>query len=44
MSVVFTLKDILVLIFSPSGDNKERNNGALNVVDFAIFSSFEKIE
>ena len=23
------------------GDNKERKNGALNVVDVAIFSSFE---
>ena len=27
-----------------SSGNEERENGALNVVDFAIFSSFEKIE
>ena len=26
-----------------SGGNKERKNGALNVVNFAIFSSFEKL-
>ena len=37
MSVVFTLKDILGLsIFMFSG-NKERKNGALNVVDVGIF-------
>ena len=37
MSVVFTLKYILGLSIFVSDGNKERKNGALNVVDFAIF-------
>ena len=44
MSVVFTLKDILGLSIFMSGVSKERKNGALNVVDVAIFLSFENIE
>ena len=36
VSVVFTLKDILGLSIFVFGGNKERKNGALNVVDFAI--------
>ena len=38
MSVVFTLKYILGLSIFVFGGNKERKNGALNVVDVAIFS------
>ena len=38
MSVVFTLKYILGLIIFISDGNKERKNGALNVVGFPIFS------
>ena len=37
ISVVFTLKDIMVLIIFVSGGSKERKNGALKVVDVAIF-------
>ena len=44
ISVVFTLKDILGLSIFVSGGNEERKNGALNVVYFSIFSSFENIE
>ena len=44
MSVVFTLKDILGLSIFVSGGNKECKNGAMNVVGFAIFSLFGKIE
>ena len=43
MSVVFTLKDIMGRSIFVFGGNKERKNGALNVVDVAIFSSFEKL-
>ena len=43
MSVVFTLKDILGRnIFVSDGSEKCRN-GALDVVDFSIFSLFEKL-
>ena len=42
MSVVLNLKDILGVSIFVSGGNKERKNGALDVVDFAIFSSFGK--
>ena len=38
MSVVFTLKDITSLIIFVSGGSKGHKNGALNVVDLAIFS------
>ena len=38
ISVVFTLKDILDLSIFVFGGNKERKNGATNVVDDAIFS------
>ena len=38
MSVVFTLQDILGLSIFLSGENEESKNGALNVVDFYIFS------
>ena len=44
MSVVFTLNDILCLCIFVFGGNKERKKGVLNVVDFAIFSLFEKNE
>ena len=37
MSVAFTLKDILVLSIFVSGGSKERKNGALKVLDVAIF-------
>ena len=37
MSVVFTLKGILGLIIFVFGGNKERKNGAHNVVDVAIY-------
>ena len=40
----FFLKDILGLIIFVFGGNKERKHGALNVVDAAIFSLFEKID
>ena len=40
MSGVFTLKDILGLIIFVSGDIDERKNGALKVVDVAIFCRF----
>ena len=43
MSVVLTLKCILGLSIFVSGGNKERKNGALNVVDFSIFPSSEKL-
>ena len=38
MSVLFTLNDILYLSIFVFGGNKERKNGALDVVDDAIFS------
>ena len=38
MSVVFTLKHILGLSIFVFGGNKERKNGALNVLDVAILS------
>ena len=38
MSVVFTLKYILGLSICVSGGNRERKNGAPNVVGVAIFS------
>ena len=38
MSVVFTLKDIMGVSIFVSGSSKERKNGALKVVDVAIFS------
>ena len=38
MSVVFTLNDILGLSIFVYGGNEERKNGALNIVDFYIFS------
>ena len=44
MSVVFTLKYILVMSISVSGGSKERRNGALKVVGVAIFSLFENID
>ena len=44
MSVVFTLKYILFLSIFVAGGSKERKNGALKVVDVAIFSYFENIE
>ena len=44
ISVVFTLKDILGWSIFVSGGNEERKNVSLNVVNFAIFSSFETIE
>ena len=37
MSVIFPLKDILGLSILVSGGSKERKNGALKVVDVAIF-------
>ena len=37
MSVVFTLKYILGLIIFVSGGSDERKNGALKVLDVAIF-------
>ena len=43
MPVVFNLQYILSMSIFVSGDNKECKNGALNVVDFTIFSSFEKL-
>ena len=43
MSVVFTLKYMLGLSIFVFGGSKERKNGALNVVEFPIFSSFEKL-
>ena len=39
----FTLKHILGLSIFLFGGSKERKNVALNVVDVAIFSSFEKL-
>ena len=42
MSVVFNLKDILGLSIFVSSSNEERNNGALNVADFAIFLDLKK--
>ena len=38
----FILKDILGLSTLLFGGNKERKNGALNVLDVAILSWFEK--
>ena len=38
MSVVFTLKDIMGMSIFVYGGNKERKNGALNVLDVEIFS------
>ena len=44
MSIVFTLKDILGLsIFVPVGSKKHKN-GALKVVDVAIYSWYENID
>ena len=43
MSVVFTVKYILVLSILMFSGNKERKNGKLNVVDVAIFSYFKKL-
>ena len=37
-TTVFTLKDILGLSIFVPGDSKERKNGALKVMDDAIFS------
>ena len=42
--MVLTLKDILGRNIFVPGDNKERLSRAMEVVDFAIFSSFSKIE
>ena len=44
MSVVFILKYILGLNIFVFGSNKERKNGALNIVDVAIFLLVLKIE
>ena len=44
ISVVLTLKYILGISIFVFGGNKERRNGALNVVDVAIFSYSENIE
>ena len=38
MSFVFTLKDIIGHIIYVSGVSEEHRKGALNVVDYAIFS------
>ena len=38
MSFIFTLKDIMGLSIFVFGGNKERKNGALNVVDVEMFS------
>ena len=43
MSVFLTLKDILGLSIFVSSGSKKRKNGALKVVDVAIFSWFEKL-
>ena len=43
MSGVFTLKYFLSLSIFVFGGNKEYKNGALNVVDVAIFLWFEKL-
>ena len=43
MSVVLTLKYVLGLSIFVFGCNNERKNGALNVVDVAIFLQFEKL-
>ena len=40
MSVFLTLKYILGMSIFDFGGNKEHKNGALNVVDVAIFSYF----
>ena len=44
MSVVFTIKDILRRSVFVSSSSKEHRNFALNVVELAISSSFEKIQ
>ena len=44
MSVVFNLKNILVLIIFVIGGNREHKNGALNVVYVDIFSYYEEME
>ena len=44
MSFVLILECILGLIIFLSGGSEESRNGALNVVDFSIFSLFENIE
>ena len=38
MSFIFTLKDIMGLSIFVFDGNKERKNGALNVVDVEMFS------
>ena len=38
MSVIFTLKNIMGMIFFVSGGSDERKNGALKVVDIGILS------
>ena len=43
MFVFFTLKYILGQIIFVSGGSEYQRNGALNVVNFPIFSSFEKV-
>ena len=43
VSVVFTLKYIMCMSIFVSGGSKEPKNGALKVVDVAIFSWFENI-
>ena len=43
MLVVFTLKYIMGPIIFVFGENKESKKGALNIVDVAILSSFEKL-
>ena len=43
MSVIFTLKNIMGMIFFVSGGSDERKNGVLMGVDVAIFSLFDKL-
>ena len=43
-SFVFTPKDIMGMIIFVSGDIKYCKNGALKVVNVAVFSKFENIE
>ena len=44
MSIFFIIKDILGLSLFVFGGNKERKNGALNVLEVSIFSYYEEIE
>ena len=42
--VVLTINEILGYTILVPGGNNERSNGALNMVDFVIFSPFYNIE